>query len=149
MSVYTHPSEYEVLPRRWKVIDHPVLGEVVAAMMPYPVLHPEDAACTGDEAWIDDRVQFAGSRGDTKQGAYMRAKCAGCKLVTACREYGIAHEGALMFGGLTPAERARIRAERRQLLVEPHEAHKYGLGDEYLNLLSVYHQSKVDDDAEG
>lgn len=149
--VYTHPTEYAVIPRAWKIIDHPRLGTVVAAMLPYPVLHPEDAACLNDPTWIDDKVAYTrpGGRGkplaDTTEGAYMRSVCARCPLQVACAEYGIAHEAALMFGGLTPIERARIRAERRQVLVEPHEAYKYGLGDEYLSA-AVY--TKGDEDAE-
>lgn len=152
MSDYLHPSEYEVIPKAWKIIDHPRFGTVVAAMLPYPVLHPEDAGCLNDPTWVDDNVQLTQSNGraggvrDTPTGEYMRGVCGRCTLQVACREYGIAHESALMLGGLTPQERAQIRAERRQVLVEPHEAYKYGLGDEYLSA-AVY--TRGESDAEG
>jgi hypothetical protein len=145
--VYTHPTEYAVLPKKWKVVNKRGVGQVVAAMLPYPVLHPEDAACSGDPAWVDDSVQYERFGEDTEVGAYMRATCQSCVLLTACREYGIAHEGSLMFGGLTPAERARIRKERRQALVDPHAAYVYGLDDNpHAYVMSAF---RDDDDAEG
>lgn len=134
------------MPKQWRIVNVRGVGEAVAAMLPYPVLHPEDAACTGDPSWIDDRVQLQMMGEDTPAGAYMRAKCESCVLVTACREYGIAHEGSLMFGGLTPAERARIRKERRQVLVDPHAAYVYGL-DENPHMYVMSQQGV--DDAEG
>jgi hypothetical protein len=54
-----------------------------------------------------------------------------------------------MFGGLTPSERAAIRKERRQVLVEPHAAYVYGLDeDPHVYVLNL-NASRDTDDAEG
>lgn len=135
---YTHPDEYDVTPDSWTLVKHPQYGTVVAAMMPYPVVHPDDPACKDDPAFVDDSIQFAhgdrsGAITDTAEGARMRAVCDSCVIQRGCAEYGIAHEQHLMLGGFTPAERARIRAERRQIVVPPHEADKYGLQGTYVS----------------
>ena len=130
VSDYVDPTEYDVIPRAWKVMPHPRTGKtVVAAMLPYPVLHPEDAACSGDPAWTDDESMFS-----SNIRAYMQSTCERCPLMVACREYGIAHEEHGMWGGTTPPQRAKIRKQRRQVLVEPHVAHVWGFLKAYIML---------------
>lgn len=126
---YLHPSEYDVLPRQWKVIKHRKQGEVVAAMLPYPTLD-NGASCAGDPAWTADEDQLS-----TVNRAYMKSICAGCPLRQSCREYGIAHEMWGIWGGEGADDRKAIRRERRQILVEPHAAHEYGFTDVYLPML--------------
>lgn len=123
---FTHPTEYPVLPRQYRIIERG--GRTVAAvMMPYPVRQPEDAKCLNDEAFGESLTRVPRT-----QIAYMKAKCASCPLVTACAEWGIAHEREYLFGGLTPDERKAIRRDRGQVVVDPHAAHEYGMGDEYI-----------------
>lgn len=123
------PTEYDVLPRQWVTIKHRTYGDVIAAMLPYPSLD-EGALCAGDPAWTDDESAVG-----TTTRAYMRAVCDRCPIKPACREYGIAHEGYGMWGGTMPDERKEIRRERKQIIVEPHSAFKYGLTDDYFPML--------------
>jgi hypothetical protein len=119
-------DDYPVRPKAYVIVrrhgrDH------VAAMMPYPVFHPEDAKCSGDEAFWTELENVRGV-----QLAYMKQKCAQCPLATACREWAIAHERNYLWGGLGPDERSAIRRERDQVIVEPSAAHFYGLGVDWL-----------------
>lgn len=127
----TDPTQYDVLPRQWKMVQHPVFGEVVAAMLPYPTLD-DGALCAGDEHWTEQN----GKRLYPPDVRYMRSLCGRCPLLVACREYGIAHELYGMWGGLLPAERAEVRKQRRQICVEPQAAHEYGLTDDYFAFLT-------------
>jgi hypothetical protein len=124
---FTHPDDYEVLPKQYRILERGG-RTVVAAMMPYPDLD-SGAKCAGDEAFGEELARVG-----TGQIAYMKGKCAACPLLTACREWGIAHEQYLMFGGLTPGERKAIRKQRGQVCVEPSAAHEYGMADEYIQL---------------
>lgn len=122
---FTHPRDYPILPRQWRVLQRG--GRTVAAvMMPYPTLD-SGANCIGDEAFSAEL-----ERAPKTQIAYMKSKCAACPLQLACAEWGIAHEREFLYGGLTPQERAAIRRERGQVVVEPSAAHQYGMGDEYI-----------------
>lgn len=131
---YLHPTEYAVIPKQWVIVKHKRVGDVVAAMMPYP--GPDDQyACAGDEAY----TKGLSSRDGITQAhvQYMRDKCGRCPVLEACREYGIAHESFGMWGGLTEADRKVIRRERGQVMVEPHLAHEYGMGDEWFAMLNL------------
>jgi hypothetical protein len=130
MSDYVDPTTYDVIPRQWKVIDLPKVGEVVAAMMPYPGRMLEDRACTGDDRFTDDNA-FNSS----VQRQQMSEVCYSCKVQTACREYAIAHEDYGLWAATTPSDRRYVRRRRRQVLVEPHMAHVYGLNDDMLSFL--------------
>lgn len=123
----SHPSTWPVQPRQWTLV-----GGQVAAMMPYPLRDPKQASCLDNPMFTED-VQFTTLGGDTGIGKLMRKICTDCPIQQACAEYGIAHEKYLMLGGLTPKERQEVRDKRGQLLVEPHEAYKFGLTDEYLS----------------
>lgn len=126
---YLEPTAYPVVPKQWRIFDRGGKRQV-AVMMPYPTLD-NGAKCVNDDAYLTESCN-----GDSEKATldYMRAKCESCPLVTACREWGIAHEGHLMFGGLTPTERKVIRKERGQVLLEPSNAHVYGMNTEFINL---------------
>ena len=119
---YVDPTTYAVIPRQWKVIDHPEAGKVVAAMLPYPGALPEDRACAGNPDFTDEKAM----RSSIKRTELANI-CAGCSVRTACEEYAIAHEDFGMWAGTLPQDRRYIRKRRRQLLVEPQMAHVYGL----------------------
>lgn len=130
---YLNPLEYNVIPRQWRVVKHRQAGDVVAAMLPYP--GPDDLfACAGDDAYTADMSPRAGVT--RAQVEYMRGKCSRCPVQMACMEYGIAHESSGMWGGLTEAERKTVRRERGQIMVEPHTAYEYGLGDNWFDMLN-------------
>ena len=126
------PIEYDVIPRQWVTVKHPRFGDVIAAMQPYPTLD-EGALCAGDPAWTDEDEM----RSSIKR-KYMMDMCARCPIATACREYGVAHEGYGIWGGTMPEHRAVIRRARKQIMVEPHAAHQYGLTDDYFPLLNIF-----------
>ena len=121
---FTHPHDYPILPKQFRILERG--GRTMAAvMMPYPTLD-NGAKCVGNEAFMDGLAYASRDTINT-----MKAVCASCPLLTSCREWGIAHERALMFGGLLPGERAAIRKERGQIRVEPSAAHEYGMNDEF------------------
>lgn len=126
---FLHPTDYPVMPRQWRVIERDGKPYGVA-MMPYPVLHPEDAACRGDRRFLLElNGKYAAS--PLKRWADLRPVCRACPLQAACAEWGIAHEGEWgMFGGLTPNERDDIRQSRQQLRVEPENAHVYDMAED-------------------
>ena len=123
------PTQYDVIPKQWVTLQHPKFGDVIAAMLPYPTLD-EGALCAGDPAWTDEDVM----RSSIKR-TYIIDMCKRCPISNACREYAIAHEGHGIWGGTLPDERAAIRRERKQIMVEPHYAHVYGLADDYFSFL--------------
>jgi len=126
VTTFTHPSEWAVLPKRWTLTN--VRGEIkVAAIMPYPG-PMEDRKCDDHKDWITT-IDKRGTRINPRVER-LRAICHTCPLEAACREWGIAHEDDLMFGGLTPAEREVIRTGRNQVIVEPSGADERGLDDE-------------------
>ena len=123
------PITYDVIPKQWVTVQHPKFGDVIAAMQPYPTLD-EGALCAGDPAWTDENDMRSSIKRE-----YMLGLCSRCPIVTACREYAIAHEGYGIWGGTSPEERARVRRARKQIMVEPHYAHVYGLTDDYFSFL--------------
>lgn len=130
----TPVTEYALLPRQWRVVNRPRIGEVMYAMMPYPDMS-EERPCYDDPAWTDDDTYQTNAHGRPERIAYMRSLCASCPVQAACAEWGIAHEEHYMFGGLLPTERAQIRRFRRQGLIEPQNAHQYGFNDDYFGFL--------------
>jgi hypothetical protein len=97
------------------MVQHPVLGEVVEATMPYPVKDPTDAACVNDARFTSDEHVD-----DPVKATALKVVCRGCPLEVGCREWGIAHETWGVFGGLDEAERRQWRRARRQIVVHPH-----------------------------
>lgn len=58
--------------------------------------------------------------GDNGTAAIAKHLCrTRCRIVEACAEYGIRHERSGIWGGLSPAERAAIRARRHIPLTTP------------------------------
>lgn len=125
---YVHPSDWPVQPRAYRIITTRKGEQKVAARMPYPTDGLQVLPCTGDDAYISEQ------RGTEDDRFYMKAKCDRCPVAEACREWAIAHESFGIWGGTEPAERARIRESRGQLMFEPIAAHMYGLGDNHLPL---------------
>lgn len=126
--MYLHPTDYPIIPKQWRIVDKGS-KRMVAVMMPYPTMD-NGAKCVNDDAYLTEDCNY-----DNDSVKYMRVKCGSCPLLTSCREWGIAHEGSLMFGGLTPTERKVIRAERGQVLLEPSNAHIYGMGTSHTALV--------------
>lgn len=115
------------MPRQWRVVER-AGQQHGAVMMPYPVLHPEDAGCYRDRRFLLEPSSKRYSK--LKRYTDLQPVCRACPLQAACAEWGIAHEGDWgMFGGLTPDERAQVRKDRQQLLVEPTTAYLYDMGD--------------------
>lgn len=92
---------------------------VLAALWP-PFTRPN---CEGDDRYILDKWASDDIRD-------MRGNCDECPLQAHCAEWGIAHEIAGFYGGLTPHEREVARTIRRQVLVEPHTGSQ--LGDDFM-----------------
>lgn len=134
-----HPSEWPVLPKDYRIITTRKGEQKVAAMMPYPTNRPEDAACLHDEAYIEETPKSAHLR------QYMQSRCDRCPVQRACLEWAVAHEGWGIWGGTVPEERARIREARGQLLLDPMNAHEYGMGED---ILQIYNWTGGDSDGE-
>ena len=136
-------ADLPVMPKQHRVYTHRG-NDYLAVMMPYPMSDPSEAACFGDQRFIEG---CPGSRnGNTDALDAMRAVCHACPFTQACAEWGIAHEGDLMFGGLTPPERVAIRKARGQVLVEPSAPQEYGFAPAYVDLR---HYTGGDADAAG
>lgn len=116
--------DWPVMPVASKVVQTRQ-GPRIAALMPYPMREPQDAACRDDERFTAD-LPNGNSPDYVERIDAMRSTCGDCRLSVACAEWGIAHEQHLMFGGLTPADRVRIRQQRGQVVVEPSIVSDYG-----------------------
>lgn len=105
---------------------------VLAALWP-PFTRPN---CEGDDRYILDKLS-----GDDIRD--MRGNCNECPLQAHCIEWGIAHEIAGFYGGLTPHEREVARKIRGQVLVEPHTGSQ--LGDDFMAPVQVeiQHDARV------
>lgn len=112
---------FAVLPKQWKRMTVPRMGEVIAAMMPYPGGEHYDRPCADDLRYTDEDALISST-----VRKELADKCMTCDFLLACREYGIAHEDFGMWGATTPAERQAIRKARGQALVEPQGASFYG-----------------------
>lgn len=119
------PTTWEVIPKTWRVVDVPRVGQVLAVLMPYPGQSAEDRACAGDERFLNFNLLS-----HPVNAQRLSEVCAGCNVLTACREYAIAHEDYGVWGGTTPKQRRVIRRQRRQALVPPEIAYAYGLRPE-------------------
>lgn len=118
------------MPRRWKyTVDRSTKRpDILAAVMPYPTTNGSEPCVGRSRMFLYDK-SVERTPQPLEQIEAMRFMCAGCHVLTQCREWAIAAERFGFYGQTTPEERDQIRKTRGQACVEPQTAYTWGLGE--------------------
>lgn len=85
--------------------------------------YPNYPAFTGNEpcTQVDPELFYPEGKGRTqdREMSTLRAMCASCDIVAACKAYALHHEGEGYWGGTSPAQRSIERSRRRIVLQSP------------------------------
>lgn len=116
------PSDLPILPRRWGW--HAKTGQLCVVM---PAIDYTNANCVGrEDLYISDRIS-------PEQQQQAHVLCSTCPVLKQCLGWALAHEEFGYWAGTTAEQRTEQRKALGLRIIEPVNAHTYGLNDDTIN----------------